>query len=1038
MILNVSKFISGFKIGSGEESNQSGSIIALVAIFLLPALAIVALVIDHSRQEIALQQLQDCSDAASLAASSKLDGTIYGWKNAKRSAMAVVKNCQILGSEVNDDFRANNDIRLSEGHSDPLEATDYFNGAYYTHNQGEYGNLIINIERGVYWQGTKKDDNGKPKMEFINLESAQQGNLTVEAGVRDKNGNIVDGRYLPPTKAPEFMSMPTYTLANSVQVNVSLKHLDTALGTIVGMFGFGKLTKKATSINDTALEECVAPIAIPACSLMLDTSRGNSAVNNYLTDAYQPETQCERELVVTEAQTEIPAREDGITRSDSFPRPPYYKFKLPSEAPRLNNKAVGLKGVLGVPDLDGKGGAATASELSAHLSSLRNTGGDCFKAKVGMKFKPLDSFFSENETDHRRLLPGQEGFLNNTALEKELADLINDPGGALKNPTFNEVFFDENGKPLPNFPFLRNYRPDIPQDPDTELRITWPLDASGATGEMLMSSMGEGNWTNPMCHSSLVQNANDKTRAKVREITAMVVAPGGSANYCDYPALFAGDYQSSLPATSDTIPVVVGFKKVYFYDFNIMDLEDPKNHSGTKITPYYPSSNSPELDAIDRNPLSTRGYKGLSSSPLVQMDMGELMEQYLADITELEEDNRQCIYQCSTPPDDWEGQGYPGFWDCINACGTVVDLGGFNDWLKNFVLDTTTPEIAECIEDCIAKNPDTEISACDCFGEIEESKSPWVRSCFRSIDRFKGIRQNHNVPNTDPGWAHPFLASRVIDPTNPEESNEYWKDRFFDDPERYYPELVFLAMIVPNTSSGETFNDVESGLAVSIPSYEELISDDGQKLDQFLSEITERIKVPGAETVTYEKFQLFLKYWWVILSKPTPEKYLGTEVSVDNPLGFNMVFPASDPNNVFWHANWNSEIFAVFADIFGKDISAITDPSNVLPVIPGTSAGNSETTPTTNYNAIAEVLQTLETHFKDWKGHTKIALPGRHCLPKKYNNRFPANEASSWQQPKDRSAQYGCGGLRMRLSCDEEQTLLSTKPPKDLNPALVE
>jgi hypothetical protein len=1036
MISIVTKLFSCLKIGSGDKSNQSGSILVLVAIFLLPALAIVALVIDHSRQEIALQQLQDCGDAASLAASSKLDGTVYGWKNAKRSAMAVIKNCQVLGSEINDEFRASNDINLNEGQPDPLEASDYFNGHYYTHNQGDYGNLVINIDRGVYWQGKEKDDNDNPKMEFFSLEAAPQGSLTVEAGVRNKDGYLSLTNFIPPgAKAPEYMSMPTYTLANSVQVNVSLKHLDTTLGNIFGMLGFGKISKKATSINDTALEECVAPIAIPACSLMLDTDRNFISTNNYLTDAYQPEAQCERELVVAEAQTEVPAREDGIARSDSFPRPPYYKFKLPSEPPRLNNKAVGLKGTLGVPDLDGTGGSATASELSAHLSSLKNTGADCFKAKVGMKFKPLDTFFDKNETNHLRPLPAQEGFLNNPALEKELADLINDPSGAQKNPTFGEVFFDSAGNPLPNFPFLRNYRADTPQDPDVELRITWPLDQDGGTGEMLMSSMGEGNWTNPMCHSSLVE-ANDKTRAKVKEITAMIVVPSGEANYCDYPAVFAGSYQRSLPPTADTSPIVVGFKKVYLYDFNIMDLEDPRNHKGTTITPYYPSSGSPDKDVIDRNPISTRGYKGLASNPLLQMDMGELIEMYLQDIEGLNQESRECIYQCSTPPDDWEGQGFPGLWDCINDCPLSNIQIDFEDWLRNFVLDGTTREITDCVDECLAANPDTEISACDCYGEIEETSSPWLNNCFRPIDHFEGIRENYSTPTTDPGFVHPFLASKVIDPTNPKENNEYWKERFFDDPERYYPELVLLAMIIPNTTSEQTISSVEDGLTVSIPSYEELIADDGQRLDQFLSDITGRLKDnSNAETVTYKKFQnIFQMGWWHILGRPKPERYLGT--SADK--FYNLFFPTSFPNNIFWHAEWNSEILAVLAKIYGKDISAITDPANVFPVIKGTNVANPEATPVENYNAIAEVLQALNISYRDWKGNTEISLPGRHCLPKKRNNRFPVSDATSWQQPKDRDAQYGCGGLRMRLSCDSEQTLLGTKPPMELNPALVQ
>lgn len=65
--------------------------------------------------------------------------------------------------------------------------------------------------------------------------------------------------------------------------------------------------------------------------------------------------------------------------------------------------------------------------------------------------------------------------------------------------------------------------------------------------------------------------------------------------------------------------------------------------------------------------------------------------------------------------------------------------------------------------------------------------------------------------------------------------------------------------------------------------------------------------------------------------------------------------------------------------------------------------------------------------------------PGLACLPMKIDDCFPASDPKCWFQPEPLAAQYGCGGLRMRLSCEPGQTLFGRAPgAANARPALVQ
>lgn len=102
-----------------ESLEDEGVVVVLLAlIFVSIVLVIAALVIDHFRGIIATDDLQKAADASALAAAKELDGTLQGWKNAKRAAIAVLKQNKLYGTSgaLPNDFALETTQRM-QGHN---------------------------------------------------------------------------------------------------------------------------------------------------------------------------------------------------------------------------------------------------------------------------------------------------------------------------------------------------------------------------------------------------------------------------------------------------------------------------------------------------------------------------------------------------------------------------------------------------------------------------------------------------------------------------------------------------------------------------------------------------------------------------------------------------------------------------------------------------------------------------------------------------------------------------------------------------------
>lgn len=572
------------------RTHEAGAILVIVALIVLTVIiSIAALVIDNARATITATDLQKTVDAASLAGSKELDGTVQGWKNAKRAVIALLKINSVFGSTgalpagfVLDAGTIDN---VPGGEVSPYQGTE-----------GSAGNLVVTVERGAHWQKMNLMD-GEAEYEFISFE----------------------GSPLAPGAVPLAYGAPVYSIANAIKVSVKVKDLGVTFSKVFGRSTLGDIERSAIAVSDEQTELCVLPVGIPACALMLETDPSSSAL--YQITGYNPRQSCERELVITEADSQDPQQEDGFLRSSSYPRLPYYypsepfpsvaydaddpRFAALSEdqQPFLNHKAVPLQGVFGIPD--SSGGVATGSDIARVFDP--NLNGGCIKARLGQNFKPVDIFAPDLS------------FLNNGAVETNLVDLINGPITA-PNQHFSAVFgdpLDPSNPAKPNFPFLQSMR-TTGLDPYIELRSSHPFakstnpafctPESGCTSgwsafiDLLMWPMLKGQWTNPMCHSAGIVGADNAgsaaDSARAKSVKVMVIA-SQNVDYCDFQNLFTYQKQTSAFPTSTTNPRVVGFLDAHLFDFNIKSLgATPKFIHGSR-------------EIIDRNPYlwGVRGIK---------------------------------------------------------------------------------------------------------------------------------------------------------------------------------------------------------------------------------------------------------------------------------------------------------------------------------------------------------------------------------------------------------------------------------------------
>jgi Putative Flp pilus-assembly TadE/G-like len=522
-----------------------------MCIGVLTVLGMGALVIESTRLRIENTRLQDIADAASLAAARELNGDVNGWLRAKRAGLSVIAtNLRQNGKAVN----------VTGGADDSLESEFGISGS-----QGTVNGYSVVIERGVYWADTA----GK-ELEFNSLES--DASAVTRATDASANGK----------KTPFFSNLPTFIVANAVRVKVVNPGMEFPLGKIFRLTENGTITKSSVSTSTSSIEECVIPAAIPACSLLLELDPEQK--NQYDTKLYRASNQCQREVVLTEADPlgidYGEDRREGLLRSELYPRKPYWGTVL-------NDRAVPIYGVLGTAGGEKSEGPATPEEV---LTFVKASGG-CKKVKIGSAFKPVENAVGADGIYTRK---GQE-------LTQVMRDIVNKG-----DSTFKDVFGDGTDSKYTKGhmgPTEYSY-PHINAE-GKELRWKWLEDPLTKMSLSMSLNPPEDltDFTNPMCHDyggsfeSTTSGipANDQNQ-RVKTVTLMVIAPtdkasgGTSAKYCDYAARLGGATQFSSAPEADTKPRVVGFVKAVLFDFNVLPFPtsgrvSPLDNNPKKMTP---------------------------------------------------------------------------------------------------------------------------------------------------------------------------------------------------------------------------------------------------------------------------------------------------------------------------------------------------------------------------------------------------------------------------------------------------------------------
>ena len=542
------------------SQDESGVTLIIFAMTVALIIGMVSLVVDLGKQELALTQLRQSADASALSGARQLNGRPDGWRAAKASSVLVVKSYPIHG--VNPAWRAN--LRLSAGDTsywDSTPATGYSVNPPLTHTgvRGDSGAYHVTVERGLF--RSRLDD--PSKTEFISLEA---------------------------TGEDQVMSGDAYLFANAVRVKSKLDHLDGFFSRIFGSVGFDNLEVESIAVMDSEIEHVVAPIAIAYNDLMLDT-RPQSPSATHQMPSFSPEFEYSRKVEISfmnkdgrqdmlnEPQSPDPGGPEfidgGVERYRSFKRLPYAWFWSVADRPDLpidscfngqytgnnrNCKAVPLRAWFAMPNSD-----SINPELV--VAGLR----DGVRARVGDTVKGLSNLST---------------FAQDPALSRAVAGIIN-----ASDTTFDQ-FFRANNTELDNYPWLR-----AEQNGGIDQILQYPSDTKAPPGRPqkmqdfnmanmakqgpggAVSGLGIRNFINPMCHFPEIP-LNDFTNNKVKKVWAMVVAPrrnttnsGRKINYIDFPSMFSGAPQNSIAAVGETVPTVVGFVQIGFYDGNFLNLE---------------------------------------------------------------------------------------------------------------------------------------------------------------------------------------------------------------------------------------------------------------------------------------------------------------------------------------------------------------------------------------------------------------------------------------------------------------------------------
>ena len=550
--------------------NETGGMMALIAVVVSAILALTALVIDHSRLEVTLNHIQRAADASALAGAKELDGTPEGWQEAKLAALAVFQTNAL--HNVDSTQQTALVMNSPEGVISPWDADTSVNRSSVATSE----DIRLEIERGFY----------TTEGEFISFEGEQ-----------------------------DMFGSAAYSTANGIRVRAQVDNWRTTFANIFRVVELDNMQREATAASNVPVAEDVLPFAIRACDLLLDSeTRRSESEEGSTHDEYIPSEQCRRPLVFTVADPlglhkefltgEDVVRRDGFARYLSYNLLPdadipdnsgenfcYDSDEITGDSDRLPNcKARTIVGVLGVSsEIDST--PASGADVSTWLRAIvDNSTTSQTQARIGDHFRPLEDI---GDLTNRWTTDGLEG---------AVASWIN--SGDQLNKVFRLPDGDGGFYYTPNYPRQRSLRKS--QFPMRHLYLHFPVQVDDQVYRMRLI-MGNNRrpppdeaylWTNPMCHSQFVY-VNWWSESSVRKAKAMVIAPKDNRiNYCDYESMFNSEQQQSLPPTAETEPIVVGMVDIYVIDANLRNLRAQFPPSqGQKTVPVYP------VNAYNRSPL---------------------------------------------------------------------------------------------------------------------------------------------------------------------------------------------------------------------------------------------------------------------------------------------------------------------------------------------------------------------------------------------------------------------------------------------------
>lgn len=764
--------------------------------------AVLAMVVDHSRQSLSLETLQRAADAAALAGAKRFNGKLNGWREAKQAAVLALKQNPIHG--VTPELLAT--LQLLEGPSAFNAPTSVHEGS-----RGKIGKLNVTIERGVLWHdfalrspiSEAFPEGRQGGFRFVSLETHGDAAVPIPQGVEG------------------------YLYSNAVRVTLSLDSLSTSFGRVMGVLGFSNLARSAIAVTHEELEVSIAPIAIPLCALRLNDDPYAQPDQQQLSEINFSAT-CARQGIGSEADPkrelqsflgsrlesiqndEIARRREGIARFESYLRP-LYAYYDPAKGIsvcftgnkagyRHNCKTIPLWGVLGVPS-SSPGRRATASEVAeAFVNGIRTSPGQFWAS-----------------------LESLQGFKLSPSLTDAIAQSIVNPAFEDRN-TYRSTFYDEFTEGLEgndsvrlarrNFPFIRTQRPScgspgplddmfdperrpcIEDDPATpindadpyhDLRVFWPttyeVDGEPVVGRLLMDRRRDTisrqplDYTNPLCHHpsipiDSVNSSGDPRRHVVRRTLAAVIAPGAKerpdgspVTYCNFEELFGGyedNRTKSVAPVPESKPVIVGFIPITAYDVGLTDLDAIATFQPVGATnPFdYRRINQGQVTAGTVPPngwervATPRWQDPVSGEIIVDRNTGELdvegnyfinrAKGYIKQYDEDHEEWEECVEKSKSKCEDQRAEAQGG--DFLGIPEEYLACFDFTNVFKN-------PEFGNVVSAIGAIQPDT----CSSINPVTliETSYPCIKEAKDKANGLFNVLQNHfeeNIPALD--YAH--------------------------------------------------------------------------------------------------------------------------------------------------------------------------------------------------------------------------------------------------------------------------------------------